>query len=215
MLKKWIYYASITLIVAFIASGFKPVDRGDLSWFYFNDDDRLGGYFPSEDQSDYPLSNHTLLATGRTFVGYKENLAFKESQGQYKLVNRYGFMGKYQFGTSALQSIGITDRTSFLKDPVLQEKAFSALCAKNKWLLRDEIMAYEGKIVGGVRITESGMLAAAHLVGAGAVKKYLRSDGKRRIVDGFGTSLRSYLKRYGGYDTSHIVASENPVIESK
>ncbi|UMY65798.1 MULTISPECIES: peptidoglycan-binding protein LysM [unclassified Flavobacterium] len=212
MLKKWIYYASLTLIVAFIASGFKPLDRGDLSWFYFTDGDRLGGNFPSEDQSDYPLSNSTLLATGRTFVGYKESLAYKESQGQYKLVNRYGFMGKYQFGTSALQSIGITDRSSFLKDPVLQEKAFSALCAKNKWLLRDEIMAYEGKIVGGVRITESGMLAAAHLVGAGAVKKYLRSNGKRRIVDGFGTSLRSYLKRYGGYDTSHIVPQENPVI---
>jgi len=213
MLKKWIYYASITLIVAFIASGFKPVDRGDLSWFYFTDNDRSGGYFPSEDQSDYPLSNRSPLATGRTFVGYKENLAYKESQGQYKLVNRYGFMGKYQFGQSALQSIGITNRASFLKDPVLQEKAFMALCAKNKWLLRDEIMAYEGKVIGGVCVTESGMLAAAHLVGAGAVKKYLRSEGKRRIVDGFGTSLRSYLRKYGGYDTSNIVPQENPVIQ--
>lgn len=208
MLKKWIYYTCITLIVAFIASGFKPHNRSDLSWFYSNEDERVADY-PS-DLKSYPESAPSMLSTGKSFMGYKESLAYKESQGQYKLVNRYGFMGKYQFGTSALKSIGITDRNSFLKSPLLQEKAFSALCAKNKWILRDEIVAYEGKIVGGVRITESGMLAAAHLVGAGSVKKFLRTKGKHRIVDGFGTSLRSYMKRYGGYDTSHIVADENP-----
>lgn len=212
MTKKWIYYTSIALIVAFIASGFKTSDHRDLSWFYFTDEERAADYLPSEQQTDYS-PNHTLLHTGKTFVGYKENLAFKESRGQYKLVNRYGFMGKYQFGRSALQAIGITNHTAFLANPLLQEKAFEALCAKNKWLLRDEIMAYEGQVVGGVLITESGILAAAHLVGAGSVKKFLKTNGKRRIVDGFGTSLRSYMKRYGGYDTSHIQAEANPRVQ--
>lgn len=210
MLKKWIYYVSIALIIAFIASGFKSYDRSELSWFYFNDDEKHSDYSPSERPEI--LITESILYTGKTFTGYKENLAFKESRGQYKLVNRYGFMGKYQFGRSALRAIGISNHAAFLRNPMLQEKAFSALLSKNKWLLRDEIERYEGKVVGGVRVTESGILAAAHLVGAGSVKKFLRSDGQRRIVDGFGTSLRSYLKKYGGYDTSHIVAQENPVV---
>jgi len=33
----------------------------------------------------------------RDFVGFKEALAFKESQGEYTSVNTLGYLGKYQF----------------------------------------------------------------------------------------------------------------------
>ena len=36
--------------------------------------------------------------------------------------------------------------------------------------------------MNGIEITESGILAAAHLSGAGNVKKYLRSNGKTKPI---------------------------------
>ena len=32
------------------------------------------------------------------FMGFKEAVAFKESQGKYRVVNTLGYLGKYQFG---------------------------------------------------------------------------------------------------------------------
>ncbi|HLF51913.1 MAG TPA: hypothetical protein VI621_06435, partial [Flavobacterium sp.] len=89
------------------------------------------------------------------------------------------------------------------------EKAFVALLAKNKWELKDEIEKYEGEIVGGVRVTESGILAAAHLGGAGSVKKFLKSNGKRKSRDSYGTSVKQYMRDFAGYETSGIVANNN------
>lgn len=208
MIKKWIYYTSIILVVAFISSAFRT-NQQNQTWFFNNQQGSALHLFPSEDLTDYPSN---VLYTGKSFTGFKEAVAFKESQGQYNLVNSYGYMGKYQFGGSALRAIGITNKTNFLKNPQLQEKAFNALLSKNKSILKDEIQRYEGKFVAGIEVTESGILAAAHLLGAGSVKKFLRNNGDVKIVDGYGTSLRSYLKRYSGYDTSHIVADQNPQI---
>ena len=38
----------------------------------------------------------------KDFVGFKEALAFKESQGKYTAVNTFGYLGKYQFGKTTL-----------------------------------------------------------------------------------------------------------------
>jgi hypothetical protein len=111
-----------------------------------------------------------------------------------------------------LRSIGVHSGKAFLKDPALQEKAFVALLSKNKWILRNEIEKYEGKIISGVAITESGILAAAHLGGAGSVKNFFKNKGNRRFRDAYGTSLRSYMKAFGGYDLSYIEADSNATI---
>jgi hypothetical protein len=115
-------------------------------------------------------------------------------------------MGKYQFGKSALRTVGIYDFQEFLQNSNWQDKAFNALIARHKWILRKEIEKYSGRVINGVEITESGLLAAAHLGGAGSVKKYLRSNGRRGFRDGFGTSLSSYIRKFAGYDVSHIEA---------
>jgi hypothetical protein len=121
-------------------------------------------------------------------------------------------MGKYQFGKSALRALGIKNTKEFLNNPKMQERAFKALLAKNKWELRKEIHRFNGHIINGVTITESGLLAAAHLAGANSVKSFLRTNGKRTFRDGFGTSLKSYIKKFGGYDTSGIVAQPQPKV---
>ena len=95
----------------------------------------------------------------------------------------------------------------------MQEKAFIALLSKNKWELRHVIERHEGTVLNGIHITESGILAAAHLAGVGSVKKYFRYKGKHFIRDAYGTSLRSYLKRFGGYDTYFIVADNRAKVE--
>tara|TARA_R110000868_G_scaffold150100_1_gene373027 strand:+ start:186 stop:845 length:660 start_codon:yes stop_codon:yes gene_type:complete len=141
---------------------------------------------------------------GKSFVGFKEALAFKESRGDYSSVNTFGYLGKYQFGEETLKMIGIYNPAQFLKNPVLQEKAFIANAARNKWILRRDIKNFVGKRINGVLVTESGILAAAHLAGPGSVKEYLRSYGLDNFADGYGTTVEYYMKRFSGYDTSFV-----------
>ncbi|WP_338407577.1 peptidoglycan-binding protein LysM [uncultured Flavobacterium sp.] len=211
MIKKWSFYTSLTIIIAFLSSGFKPFDLDTNQWFLANETEEANYLFPSQKQNDD--TDLSVPFTGKFFVGYKEAIGLKESQGKYKKTNSLGYMGKYQFGIETLKSVGIHDSILFLNSPKMQEKAFVALLAKNKWKLKYEIERYEGIIMNGILITESGILAAAHLGGAGSVKKYLRNNGERYYRDAYGTSIRSYMRSFGGYDTSFIVANINAKVK--
>jgi hypothetical protein len=145
---------------------------------------------------------------GKSFVGFKEALAFKESRGDYFTVNTLGYLGKYQFGAATLKIIGIHNPNLFLKTPELQEKAFIANTQRNKWILRRDIKNFVGRKINGILITESGILAAAHLAGAGSVKNYLRSYGIDNFEDSYGTNIEYYMKKFSGYDTSSIKANK-------
>lgn len=141
---------------------------------------------------------------GKSFEGFKEALAFKESQGDYFTVNTLGYLGKYQFGSETLKLIGIYTPNQFLYNPELQEKAFIANASRNKWILRKDIKRFDGKFIAGVKVTESGILAAAHLAGPGSVKKFLRSYGANNFADAYGSTVKYYMKKFSGYDTSII-----------
>jgi len=159
-------------------------------------------------------TNEDLLSpiTGKSFIGFKEAVGFKESQGKYSTVNTLGYLGKYQFGKSTLKRFNIYNTVEFLKDAELQEDAFQALCSVNKWILIRDIKRSVGKRIKGIRITESGILAAAHLAGAGNVKKFLRSNGNFHFSDAYGTTIEHYLKKFAGYDTSIIEANRKPAL---
>jgi hypothetical protein len=213
MIKKWYFYASLIVIITFLTLGFKPFNVETKPWFLIEKTDGSEYLLPSKDKDDYPeLKKVNILFTEKRLISFKEAVAFKESQGKYRLVNSLGYMGKYQFGSKALRAIGIRSDKEFLKDPALQEKAFVALLSKNKWILRNEIEKYEGKIINGIEITESGILAAAHLGGAGSVKNFFKHKGNRHFRDAFGTSLKSYMRDFGGYDLSFIEADSNATI---
>lgn len=153
-----------------------------------------------------------LVALGKGFVGFKESLAFKESQGKYDTINKLGYLGKYQFGKSTLKMVGVHSTENFLQNPELQEEAFKLNVARNKWILRRYIKLFSGKKINGVEVTESGMVAAAHLAGAGNVKKYLNSYGREDFSDAFGSSVAHYMKIFGGYDISSVPQKHNPKI---
>ncbi|WP_159951142.1 peptidoglycan-binding protein LysM [Polaribacter septentrionalilitoris] len=150
----------------------------------------------------------------KDFVGFKEALAFKESQGKYTAVNTLGYLGKYQFGRTTLERFRIYNTQAFLRNPELQERAFIALCKVNKWILRKDIKRSVGKTINGIKITESGILAAAHLSGAGNVKKFLRSNGAIRFADAYGATIQYYMKKFGGYNVSNIKADRKAKVIS-
>ena len=123
----------------------------------------------------------------------------RESSNRYTVVNKWGYMGKYQFGKRTLKNLGYdVSRKEFLNSPYLQEQAMLDLLEHNKRILHSYIDIYEGTIVNGVKITESGILAAAHLGGPGNVKRYFKKG--KQFKDGNGTQLTSYLTRFRGYN---------------
>jgi len=148
----------------------------------------------------------------KSFIAFKEALAFKESRGDYNCVNTLGYLGKYQFGRTTLKRFKIYNTRGFLKDSELQEDVFVALCSVNKWILRKYIKRKVGKRMNGILITESGILAASHLAGAGNVKKFLRSNGSNNFKDAYGSNIAYYMKKFAGYDTSHIPANKKAKI---
>ncbi|EDM43287.1 hypothetical protein SCB49_00992 [unidentified eubacterium SCB49] len=194
------------LVVLTVKSGYSNGSSIDFSHYKLSNDITLNYTVPNEDEvvndTFVPVSFSIYLEKG--YIGFKEALGFKESQGNYGVVNQFGYMGKYQFGKGTLAMIGINDHHTFLESSLLQEAAFEANTARNKWILRKDIKRSVGRYINGVRITESGILAAAHLAGAGNVKKYLRSGGVSQFVDGNGVSIAYYLKKFSGYDTSFI-----------
>ena len=141
----------------------------------------------------------TIPYIDNEFNDFRDAMGFRESSDNYKCVNKWGYMGRYQFGKTTLKSLNITTtKKDFLNNPKLQDYAFKELCFANRWTLRREIRKWVGEKYKGVVITESGILASAHLLGAGNVRKHFK--GRKGVFkDALGTSLNDYMKKFGGY----------------
>jgi len=139
--------------------------------------------------ADFRKENKTFLSA----------IARRESSNNYTIINKWGYMGKYQFGRGTLDGLGYShiSNEEFLSTPFIQEEAMMKLLQSNKYILRREIRKYSGTAVNGVYITESGLLAAAHLAGPGNVRMFLKED--INVKDGFGTSLADYLDYFSNY----------------
>lgn len=130
---------------------------------------------------------------------FLDAIGHQESGNRYDIVNRFGYMGKYQFGKSTLKTLKIkVSKEAFLNSPDLQEFAMLSLLRHNKKRLQKYIDQYEGEVVHGILVTESGLLAAAHLGGQGSVKKWFRTGKVRK--DGNGVKITNYMQRFGGYN---------------
>ncbi|MAN59921.1 MAG: hypothetical protein CMC08_08830 [Flavobacteriaceae bacterium] len=201
---------SVLLIVTvFLVTGFSSAREEKFSSSIFTTD-TIGTptYVPHEFEVNMnPQQNIPFV--GKSYLGFSEDLGFSESSGNYKAVNRLGYMGKYQFGWSTLNWVGIYNKSKFLNSPVLQEKAFEALISKNKWVLKDHIDAFDGQIINGIKVTESGLIAAAHLGGAGNVKKFLDTNGQDVFADANNVPITKYMQKFADYDVSSILPDNN------
>lgn len=134
-------------------------------------------------------------------------LAGSESSGDPKIINDLGYIGKYQFGKSALKDLGLDKKITtqkFRKNPAIfpehaQDNAMLKLLKLNKEYLGDYIKKFNGQVINGVKITKSGLLAGSHLVGAGAVKEFLDSGGKVVPRDGNNVPVTDYIKKFGKF----------------
>ena len=150
-----------------------------------------------------PKVTTTKIVT-KELPDFLNQIGKRESSNRYNIVNKFGYMGKYQFGRKTLNKIGFkhVSNTQFLSNPAIQEAAMLKLLKSNKRTLRRQIKKYVNTRRHGVFITESGLLAAAHLAGAGNVRKFLRNGKDKR--DGLGTPLTEYLTKFGGYNLASL-----------
>lgn len=177
------------------------------------------------------LLSGVLVAAG-TYEAFLQALANRESSGRASVVNEFGYIGQYQLGESALIDAGyytpddtnandyrgsftgkngVNSLSDFLSDPAVQTQAVSdyqnVLWNQiNSRGLQNRI----GQTYQGVTITESGLLAAAHLIGAGGLNQCLNGSGS--CTDANNTTALSYLSQFGGFDVSSITG--NPSLQS-
>lgn len=138
------------------------------------------------------------------------SLAQRESGNDWTVYNKYGYVGKYQFGDVALRDLGYGDCFSFeefKKDPSvfpewLQDNVIIDYIKRNKSILSKYIKKYKGNIINDILITESGIIAAAHLVGSGNTIKWFENNGEIDITDSNGVSITHYLELFKGYKIS-------------
>ncbi|MEQ9116125.1 MAG: hypothetical protein RLN62_04965 [Rickettsiales bacterium] len=150
-----------------------------------------------------------------------DDLAHRESGGNYKKVNRFGYLGRYQFGESALEELGYYKKTvrrwgpknhwqgewlgkygihskkDFLLNPEIQDIAAKELFIRNWRYIR--ILGFHkliGKNVQGIKITQSGLIAGVHLMGVGGLSNFLKGNSSQ---DGFGTDIGEYIEKFKNY----------------
>lgn len=165
-----------------------------------------------------------LAHAGSSYVDFLNALAKRES-GLNKRAdnNQTHYVGLFQMGEAALKDLGIygndntktndwtgtwsgkygaTSKETFLNSPEVQLAVITAYESRvwNSYLKSNGSAAYVGQTINGILITESGLIAAAHLVGPGAVAAWLKSGGTTSPKDGMGTLMTEYLRKFGGYD---------------
>jgi hypothetical protein len=140
------------------------------------------------------------------FARFINDLGFRESGNNWLSVNRIGCFGEWQFAESTLRYLGFRKITlrNFRANPFIfpREKQLGALKAliKVNLIYLKDYDQYKGQTIKGIVVTKSGMIAAAHLGGAGSLMKFLDSHGKINKKDLFGTSVSDYLKYFSAYD---------------
>ena len=170
--------------------------------------------YSAKEKPEFILKLHTVPFIDKDFIGFKEFLGFFESGSDYNKINRFGYLGKYQFGKGTLKIYGVSDLNNFIKSPELQERVFLMNVKRNKWILRREIKKYSNIFLGDLYISESGILAAAHLSGPGNVKKFLRNKASKDFnkKDANGTSISDYIRIFKNYDLENINQERRPKI---
>lgn len=127
-------------------------------------------------------------------------IAYTESRYD-KTANRDSsqYWGLYQIGTAERRTAGYGDipKHVYLNHAEIQDLCMIELLKYNRRVMQPYINSYVGKVVDGILVTESGILALSHVAGCGGAAGYLKS-GCIPKSDQNGNPLRDFLK-LGGY----------------
>lgn len=153
-------------------------------------------------ENDLIKYSKPIISNNKLPDSFYDALGQRESSNDYREVNQLGYLGKYQFGLPTLKWLGFNvNKDQFLNDPNMQEAAVRAYVKKNQSILQPEIQRYANKpytTVDGktIYITEPGILAGAHLGGAGSVRKFFNTQGASDPQDANGTSVAKYMEEF-------------------
>jgi len=141
--------------------------------------------------------------------GVRRSLANTESRGSGDLtaknVNPDGkmFAGRYQFGDARLADYNAVAGTNYTAEDMLnmpeaeQEKIadwhFKDI---SQYIKSEGLDKFIGTEINGVTLTESSLVAVAHLGGKSGLKQFLLTDGKYNEKDSNGTSLTDYARTH-------------------
>lgn len=128
---------------------------------------------------------------------FMDRVAEIESDGNHKIVNRYGMMGRYQFNPTTVRGLGFrVSKQEFLNSPELQDTVMLAYMKANYRELLSLINKHDGKIINDVKISRASVLAGAHFAGSNGMRAYLASGGQRTVTDGNGTTIKKYMVKF-------------------
>lgn len=163
------------------------------------------------------------------YKSYADEIAKKESGGNYAAVNTLGYLGKYQFGAMALEDMGLVKKgvgrmgQKALDDPSNWNIEGGKQAFLNNAKLQEETMArytqQNFKTLNRIGVINkdsspqevAGYLAAAHLLGPGGAKALAQGQSG---TDAYGTSSATYYKvgmaSQGGAGTQVAAATSTP-----
>lgn len=179
---------------------------------------------PSIGESSYLYTQATpAQGSPRDYSAFFAALRHKESRGDYQAVNTLNFLGAYQFGEAALIDLGYVRRDAdiydnnfgggftgkhgirsvqdFLRNPSVQDRAAEEwMQIMWRYIEAEGLHKYAWREIGGQTLSPSGMLAATHLLGSGALKNFVMSGGSADIRDPYGMPLHTYIRDLGGFE---------------
>lgn len=160
-------------------------------------------YYLTNPNVEYKFSTKEIVYvpdSTKTMDKFLETLGQLESNNDYKAVNQFGYLGRWQLGQSALKQIGLgsVSKEQFLNNPKLQDAAILMLLKENKRVLHSYIEKYNSTVIQGVLVTESSILAACQLSPQGTIK-FLTSKGDSVFRDGNNVPITKYLEKFSGY----------------
>lgn len=153
----------------------------------------------------YHIPNRIVRSEPTELEKFLDHMAERESDNTPTVVNKFGMMGKYQFHPGTVRFLGFrVTRKEFLSNPALQDSVMVAYLRANNNELNTLITKYENKKFKGVKITRSGVLAAAHLAGSENVKRFFQNNDWNGRTDANGTSIREYMQTFSIYNLKKI-----------
>ena len=157
------------------------------------------------DDTQKQIPNRIVRSQPTELEQFLHHMAERESDNTPRAINKFGMMGKYQFHPSTIKVLGFKiTKKQFLNNPELQDSVMVAYLRSNNKELNPLITKYENKVVKGVKVTRSGILAAAHFAGSDNVKIFFENDDMLGKTDANGTSIREYMKTFSIYKLNKL-----------
>lgn len=147
-------------------------------------------------------NKHTKIGNGGYLELYQLGEAALTDAGYYKKEATKGQKIKYNNDWSGTWTgkNGVNSKEDFLNNRIVQDIAIREYHQINWDKYLKNYQQHEGKEINGIKLTQSGMVSCAHLVGHDKFKKFIDSKGKTDKQDGNLVPCSEYLKKFGGYE---------------